>query len=141
MNKINVAIGDAVMLTNWVWVGLGGAIGAMARYGVGLLLPHILGKTFPFATLTVNILGSFLLAMLLVWQQQQSIHQSWWLFLGVGLLGAFTTFSTFSIEVVQLAQQGELLKAAIHAAANFICCLAAVLIALWLKPYYLNIWD
>lgn len=133
--------GSAAMMSNLLWVAAGGALGAMARYGVGLWLVTEAGKAFPFATLIVNITGSFLLAVLFVWQQQQLPNQQAWLFLGVGLLGAFTTFSTFSLEVVLLAQAEAYLKAALHAGLNLVCCLAAVSIALWLKPYYSWIWD
>ncbi len=129
-------------MSNLLWVAGGGALGALGRYGISVLLANNIGKIFPFATLLVNILGSFLLAALFAWcQYQDDNHHQVWLFLGVGMLGAFTTFSTFSLEVVLLAEQGAYLKAALHAGLNFSCCIAAVLIALWLKPYYLFVWD
>jgi len=120
-------------MTNLLWVALGGAIGASARYGIGLWLIN-LSKLFPFATLIVNIAGSFLLALLFATQHTQSApNQQLWLFLGVGVIGAFTTFSTFSLELVVLMQQGEWFKAAMYAFLNVIGCLMAVLLALWLK--------
>lgn len=123
------------------WVALGGAIGALARYGTALLALGIFGKSFPFGTLIVNIVGSFLLALLFIGQQQGAVHENTWLFVGVGVLGAFTTFSTFSLETVLLFQNGELLKGIAYASLNFICCIAAVAIALGLKTYFLSMWN
>lgn len=120
-------------MSNLFWVATGGALGAMARYGMGMWLIN-LSKIFPFATLVVNITGSFLLALLFAWQHQQAEpNQQLWLFLGVGVLGAFTTFSTFSLDVVLMAQQGDWVKAITYALLNAFGCIAAVLFALWLK--------
>ncbi|WP_156099462.1 fluoride efflux transporter CrcB [Pseudidiomarina atlantica] len=124
------------MITNLVWVALGGALGALGRYGVALASIGIWGKSFPFGTLIVNIVGSFLLALLFIGQQQGSVNEAGWLFFGVGVLGAFTTFSTFSLEVVLLLQSGEFTKALLFASLNFFVCLAAVLLALWFKTYF-----
>ena len=119
-------------------VAVGGAIGAGARYGVSLALMNYAAR-FPFATLTVNILGSFLLGLLFAYSQLQSVADSWRLFLGVGVLGAFTTFSTFSVEVVAMLTQGELNKALLHAGLNVILCIAAVALAVVLMNSLLNI--
>lgn len=121
------------MMANFFWVALGGAIGSMGRYGISLLLVNAT-KSFPFATLTVNIVGSFLLGLLVMSQQQQQLGQHGFLLLGVGVLGAFTTFSTFSVEVILLAQQGEWVKAVLFAALNVGVCLVAVLAAMALYP-------
>lgn len=120
-------------MTNVLWVALGGALGASARYGLGMWLIN-LSKIFPFATLIVNIVGSFLLALLFASQlTENGANQQLWLFLGVGAIGAFTTFSTFSLDLVLLMQQGEWIKAALYTFLNLFGCLAAVLLALWLK--------
>ena len=111
-------------------VAAGGAIGASTRYGVSLALINHAAR-FPFATLTVNILGSFLLGLLFAYSQHSTVGESWRLFLGVGLLGSFTTFSTFSVEVVSLMNQGELSKALLHAGLNMVLCIAAVALAMW----------
>lgn len=121
------------MVANFLWVALGGALGASARYGVGLLLIN-LSNLFPFATLVVNIAGSFFLALLFASQYASpESQQQLWLLLGVGVLGAFTTFSTFSLDVVLLLQQGDWFKAALYAALNVFGCIAAVGLALWMK--------
>ena len=122
-------------MINLLWVALGGAIGASARYGVTVMLANAT-KAFPFATLTVNIVGSFVLALLFCWQvQQESSNSQIWLLLGVGVLGAFTTFSTFALDGVLLVQQGAWLKAALNILLNVIGCMAAVGPAMWImKP-------
>lgn len=120
------------VLLHFFCVAAGGAIGASGRYAIGLAMQSFGLRAFPFATLTVNILGSFLLGLLLAYGQQQSVSETTRLFLGVGVLGAFTTFSTFSVEVVTLASQGEMLKAALHIGLNVIICIAAVVAAMML---------
>ncbi|RUO60265.1 fluoride efflux transporter CrcB [Pseudidiomarina insulisalsae] len=130
-----------ITLTNLFWVALGGALGAMARFTVVMLSAGILGKSFPFGTLIVNIVGSFLLALLFLGQQQGAVSEQTWLWVGVGVLGAFTTFSTFSLDVVLLLQNGETLKAFAYAGLNLFCCIAAVALALGLKSYFLSMWN
>src|SRR5690554_2001098 len=87
-------------------VGLGGAVGSMARYGVGRMFP--LGG-FPYATLTVNVVGSLLMGLLAAVLSRTAIgwSEEARLLLGVGLLGGFTTFSAFSLDVFTLLQRGE----------------------------------
>lgn len=122
-------------MINFLYVAMGGALGAVIRYSLGLWLINM-SKLFPFATLIVNILGSFLLGVLFAWQYQQTeTNQQLWLFLGVGVLGAFTTFSAFSLDVVMLIQQGEAFKAIIYALTSVVACIAAVFLAMWLKLY------
>lgn len=120
------------LLLQFLFVAAGGAIGASGRFAIGLAMQSFGFRAFPFATLTVNILGSFFMGLLLAYTQQQSLSETTRLFLGVGLLGAFTTFSTFSVEVVTLASQGELFKAALHVGLNVIICIAAVVAAMML---------
>lgn len=122
-------------MINFLYVAMGGALGAVMRYSLGLWLINM-SKLFPFGTLIVNILGSFLLGVLFAWQYQQTeTNQQLWLFLGVGVLGAFTTFSAFSLDVVMLIQQGEAFKAIIYALTSVVACIAAVFLAIWLKLY------
>ena len=95
-------------MRNLVIVMLGGAIGAGFRYEVGLVALRLMGAAFPWSTLFVNLLGGLcagLLAALLTTKGAEG--ESLRLFLGVGLLGGFTTFSAFSAETVQLLQRGE----------------------------------
>lgn len=125
-------------LSAFAWVAAGGAIGACGRYAASLALASSLVR-FPFATLTVNILGSFLLGLVLAVSQQYPLPESLRLFLAVGVLGALTTFSTFSVEVVNLVQQGTLGKALLHVGLNVVISIAAVVAAMVLVNSLSNI--
>jgi CrcB protein len=92
----------------FIWVACGGALGAVARFGISGLVKAPVG--FPWATLGVNLLGSFLMGLLVGWLSKQSGgHEGLRLFIGVGLLGGFTTFSAFSMELFQMLEKRELL--------------------------------
>ncbi|WP_340587164.1 fluoride efflux transporter CrcB [Erythrobacter alti] len=101
-------------------VALGGGIGALARYQLGRLMTAWLGapvvSTFPFATLAVNTLGSLLMGLLAGWLVRSAPEnaEGLRLLLGVGLLGGFTTFSAFSLELAMLIQRGQVGLAAIY---------------------------
>ena len=102
-------------------VAFGGAVGAVGRYLAVTQVSHWLGGSFPYGTLTVNVVGSFIMGALievfaLAWSPSQMIRA----FLTVGCLGAFTTFSTFSMETVLLVERGETGQAAIYALASVI---------------------
>jgi len=94
-------------------VGLGGAIGAVARYGTGVLVGRLGFSGYPWATMIANITGSFAMGLLIGWLalatpgNQNELR----LFVAVGILGAFTTFSTFSLDVVTLVERGQVFGA------------------------------
>lgn len=87
-------------------VFLGSGLGGMARHGVGLAAVRI-GQGFPFGTLAINILGSTLMGVLVGWYAMRSGSQPLRLFLATGVLGGFTTFSTFALDGIVLLQRGE----------------------------------
>lgn len=97
-------------------VALGGGAGAWLRFVAGRLIPS---AQFPLATLTVNLFGSLAMGLLAGWLVRQGqTGESLRLALGVGLLGGFTTFSAFSLELVELAQRGQWASAALYAALS-----------------------
>lgn len=103
----------------FLFVGAGGAIGAMARHAVNLLAARLAGGDFPWGTLAVNVTGSFLMGLLaglfaLVWSAPQDLR----LFLTTGILGGFTTFSAFSLDVSLLWERGEGSHALAYAAGS-----------------------
>ena len=106
-----------------VLVALGGALGAWLRYLIGLAWARSISAAsaaaFPWATLTVNLFGSLAMGLLTGWLASSSEgSEGWRLLLGVGILGGFTTFSAFSLDVVSLAQRGELGTAMFYAAIS-----------------------
>ena len=96
-------------------VFLGGGVGAALRHGVNLAAARLLGTHFPFGTLTVNVLGSLFMGLMAAWFAfEGSPSQHWRLFLTTGMLGGFTTFSTFSLDTALLYERGELGLAALY---------------------------
>jgi len=110
-----------------------GGLGTLLRYGAGLAAARWLGIALPFGTLLVNVLGSFALGLVAeALPKATLVGTDARLVLGVGLLGGFTTYSSFNLETLRLAQRGELGLAAGYAAATFVICLVAGLAGLTL---------
>lgn len=116
----------AFMFFNCIAVGCGGFLGSVLRYLVGNAIPH---ETFPWATLAINVVGSFALTAIAGYVLRESITDGQLsLMLRVGLCGGFTTMSTFSLEVVDLASRGALLGALGYALATVALCVGASLV-------------
>ena len=114
-------------------VAAGGAVGATARYLVYVLAGQFLGTGFPFGTLIVNIVGSFIMGVLvegmaLAW----TIGEQMRLFLAVGVLGAFTTFSTFSLDVGLLYERGRITLIALYVSVSVIGSIGALFLGMYL---------
>ena len=108
-----------------LYVALGGGIGAWLRYIVGrawtLAIGPVAASAFPWATLSVNLIGSFAMGLLAGWLARFGTYgEGWRLLLGVGVLGGFTTFSAFSLELAGMAQRGALGMAAGYALVSLV---------------------
>ena len=118
-------------------VALGGACGAVIRFLMSTGLYHWLGRGFPYGTLAVNVVGSFLIGLLTeaLILQRITISFDYRAAILVGFIGAFTTFSTFSLETLYLIEQGSLNKAALNIVVSVLGCLFAVWIGLLCGRY------
>lgn len=117
-------------------VAAGGALGATARYLVYLGTAQLLGTHFPFATLLVNVAGSFCMGLLielsaLIWTPSPELR----LFLATGVLGSFTTFSTFSLDFAVLYERGKIILCALYLGASVALSIGAFFAALHLVRY------
>jgi CrcB protein len=112
------------MNRNYLFVFVGGGLGASFRYWVSGVIPEYLGSQFPYAILTVNVIGCFLIGFLMaVMEERFAVTPELRIFLTIGILGGFTTFSTFSFETVAMLRDGELLKAGLYVALSIFLCL------------------
>ena len=110
-----------------VFIAIGGALGAVLRYGVSVSVYALLGRSFPYGTLFVNVSGSLLMGLLSVLMLERfNIGPEWRAAVLVGVLGSFTTFSTFSIETLNLLEQGDWVRAMSNIVLSVLVCLAAV---------------
>ena len=118
-------------------VALGGASGASLRFYISQVVLNWLGKGFPFATLMVNITGSLIMGFLYGLIEEGIIEISIYrTLIGIGFLGAFTTFSTFSLDTVLLIQQGELFKAMLNMLLNVCLCLLAAALGMFIVSFF-----
>ncbi len=115
-------------------VAFGGAIGAALRFLVSNGVYQWLGRGFPYGTLTVNVIGSFLIGLMTeaLILQRIAISMEYRAAILVGVFGSFTTFSTFSLETIYLIEQGNLLKASLNVLVSVFACVVAVWIGLLL---------
>lgn len=119
------------MLYTLIQVAAGGALGASGRYLTGVGMTALMGRSYPWGTLTVNVVGSFLMGVLVVTLANLSATR-FAPFLAIGVLGGFTTFSSFSLDAVTLYERGEVALAAGYVAASLILSIAALFAGLFL---------
>ena len=120
-------------MPNFLLVMIGGAIGAALRYEVGRLTLHQLDPGFPWGTLIVNLAGGLLMGALAGFMFGRTPpDQALWMFVGVGILGGFTTFSAFSFDMFAMLEQGRTGLAALYAAASVLGALGLLFLGFWL---------
>lgn len=122
------------MLTRLLLIALGGAIGSVARYGTGLMLRDVTVRSgFPWGTAAVNMIGCFVIGLLFgLWGERWMTRESHFLF-AVGVLGGFTTFSSYGLETANLLREGHVMRAVMYLLVSNVVGIAAVMagIALW----------
>ncbi len=122
------------MIQSIVAVGIGGFFGSIFRYLISHYINISAHSTFPFGTLTVNVVGSFLIGIIIAAALEGDLNKSMRLFLATGFCGGFTTFSSFSYEFFSLLQHEQTGYAFLYAAASFVLGLAFV----WLGFYLIK---
>lgn len=119
------------MITTIGMIALGGAAGAVARYGVNVGSVALLGHGFPYGTLIVNVVGSFLMGLVIAkFAQLQDISNDIRSLVATGFLGAFTTFSAFSLDFVTLWERGDAMQAFLYAIMSVVFSITALFLGL-----------
>ena len=121
-------------MPNYLIVALGSAFGGALRYWISGAVQKIIPSILPYGTLTVNIIGSFIVGFIIFFfDTRELISQELKLFLTIGLCGGFTTFSAFSFETINLVRDSEYLFAIINICSNFLLTFFAILLAYYLS--------
>jgi len=119
-------------------VFVGGGIGAALRHGVNVISARLFGTAFPWHTLIENVTGSVVMGMLAAYFAFKSgeASQQWRLFLTTGILGGYTTFSAFSLDVVLLYERGEVVQAALYVAGSVVLAIGGLVAGLALVRHF-----
>lgn len=116
-----------------LFVALGGAIGSTFRFWLSEFIHLFFERGFPLGTLSVNLIGSFLMGFLSIYLfQKWSFNEEIRSFVLIGLLGGFTTFSTFSLDALTLLQSGKILVSISYISASLICCIGAAFLGVYM---------
>jgi fluoride exporter len=113
----------------YLWIALGGALGSVARFGCSSLIAHWFGERFPWGTMIVNITGSFIIGAFSALTGPDGrllVSPDARLFITVGICGGYTTFSSFSLQTLNLVRDGEFAYAGLNIVLSVFACLAAV---------------
>ena len=111
----------------YLWVSLGAVAGACARYFLSRVAAKLFGTSFPYGTLLINVSGSFLVALFLVWTTERVLADPRWrLLIAIGFCGSFTTFSSYAFETMAYFEQGHWPLLGANILSNNLLCLAAV---------------
>ena len=127
---------DYNFLMNLLLVFVGGGLGAVARYLLQGAVYRVTGASFPYGTIVVNILGCFTIGLIMSSMEERFMAApSLRIFLTIGILGGFTTFSSFSYETMALLREGDLLYGGLNIVASVVICLVATWLGLTLGRY------
>ncbi len=113
-------------------VGVGGFLGAIARYGVGTIISNRWGTSWPYGIFLINITGCFMIGFFLTFTTERvAVHEAWRFLFPVGFVGAYTTFSTYEYETVRLIESGAWGRALSYVLLSTLVGFASVLTAMW----------
>jgi CrcB protein len=128
--------GERAIGMGYLIVFIGGGLGAALRHGVNLAMARLLGSTFPYATLFENVTGSIVMGMLAgYFAFYGSFPQHWRLFLTTGILGGYTTFSTFSLDAALLYERGALGLSALYVILSVLLSIGGLFAGLWIMRH------
>lgn len=114
---------------SYFWIFIGGGLGSMARFAFSGLIARQFGETFPWGTLLVNVSGSFLIGLFATLTSPEGrwlVPGLWRQFFMLGICGGYTTFSSFSLQTLRLAEEGQWFKAGANSVLSLVLCLLAV---------------
>jgi CrcB protein len=112
----------------YLWISIGAIVGASARYFVSRFVAKVASAAFPYGTLLINVTGSFILGLFLVWSTERALPDPRWrLLIAIGFCGSYTTFSSYAFESFSLFEQGHYMLFASNVLMNNALCLAGVL--------------
>ncbi|HWP82179.1 MAG TPA: fluoride efflux transporter CrcB [Bacteroidota bacterium] len=124
-----------------LFIAVGGSLGAVARYGLSTLVYHSTGETFPWGTLVVNLTGSFVIGVVIELFDTAIIPTEWRSFITIGFLGAYTTFSTYTLETVNLLRDGELKLATFNIVASNLMGILFVVLGIYSFRFLLKLFS
>ncbi|MEJ2196178.1 MAG: fluoride efflux transporter CrcB [Ignavibacteriaceae bacterium] len=117
-------------MLNYIYIGIGSAIGGMLRFWLSNSTYRVLPVNFPYGTLIVNVIGSFILGMIVFYfNEKELLNAQLRIFLSVGFCGGFTTFSTFSLETMSLFRDAQYLYGFVNVFFNLVLCFLGIYIA------------
>jgi CrcB protein len=123
----------------YLWVAIGGALGSVSRFWLSGFVANRFGETFPWGTLVINVTGSFVIgffASLTGTEGRWLVSPSFRTFFMIGICGGYTTFSSFSLQTLNLARDGEWLYAGVNILLSVVLCLAGVWFGFLLANYF-----
>jgi CrcB protein len=128
LNFWSIGMQSAIDWKAYLWVSLGGILGANFRYFLSRIIARFSDASFPYGTLLINVTGSLILGFFLIWTTERVlVDPRWRLFVAIGFCGSYTTFSSFAFETMSYFEQGHWALFAYNILANNVLCLGAVL--------------